>query len=38
MPDIGTNTSDVIIEPTVGVLRTSHMETALKPQFQLWKY
>ena len=26
MTDIGTNTSDVIIEPTVGVLRTSHME------------
>ena len=26
MTDIGTNTSNVIIEPTVGVLRTSHME------------
>ena len=26
MTDIGTNTADVIIEPTVGVLRTSHME------------
>ena len=26
MMDIGTNTSDVVIEPTLGVLRTSHME------------
>ena len=26
MTDIGTNTSYVIMEPTVGVMRTSHME------------
>ena len=26
MADIGKDTSDVIIEPTVGVLKTSHME------------
>ena len=26
MTDVGTNTSDVVIEPTVSSLRTSHME------------
>ena len=33
MTDIGTDTSNVIIEPTVDVLRTSHMEANTQTSF-----
>ena len=38
MTNIGTNTSDVIIEPAVGIPRTPLIGPPLKPQFQLLEY